>query len=427
MSSSSTTRSGSQTKKRYGEEDVLNFFYKPHTISAMFIGGIITTYYAFSRDEGTSTQDNVKTGLMAGAGIFLLFSMLQMRDSIFQRPHPAVWRIVMGAGVIYLIILVFLLFQSPQDARALVHLLDNRSGISLPERNYAEHCELYTPDDPVSKFRNLWDTINDEYIAAHFIGWWGKTVLIRDASICWTLSILFEVWELTFEFMLPNFKECWWDHIILDILVCNGLGIYCGLLTCRALQMKEYDWTGLWKSPTKTRRSPARPVTPPESSDSPLWRRALQQFTPASYDEFQWGILQSWKRFFSVVILILIFSLVELNAFFMKALLYIPPPRPLNIYRLLLWSAIGLPALREYYQFMADPTNKKFGTMAWLCCATVGVETLIELKYGRGMFPDPAPMHVVIPWAVFVVVFVLGAVVYFTRKAQSESGSKKTK
>lgn len=54
---------------------------------------------------------NMCRGLMAGAFIFLLFSMLQMRDSIFQRPHPAVWRIVMGAGVIYLIILVFLLFQ----------------------------------------------------------------------------------------------------------------------------------------------------------------------------------------------------------------------------------------------------------------------------------------------------------------------------
>eukprot|EP00026_Physarum_polycephalum_P008132 Phypoly_transcript_08210.p1 GENE.Phypoly_transcript_08210~~Phypoly_transcript_08210.p1 ORF type:complete len:481 (+),score=76.53 Phypoly_transcript_08210:162-1445(+) len=423
--SSSYARSGSQkgTKKKYGEEDVLNFFYKPHTITAMIVGGIIMIYFAFSRDDAASTQDNVKTGLMAGAFIFLLFSMLQMRDSIFQRPHPAVWRIVMGAGVIYLFILVFLLFQSPQDARALVHLLDNRSGIALPERNYAEHCELYTPDDPTSPFRHLWDTINDEYIAAHFIGWWGKTVLIRDAGICWTISILFEVWELTFEFMLPNFKECWWDHIILDILVCNGLGIYCGLLTCRYLQMKEYDWAGLWKSPPQSR---AKSSPPAESGDDvPMWRRALRQFTPASYDEFQWGILQSWKRFCAVCILILIFSVVELNAFFLKALLYIPPPRPLNIYRLLLWAAIGLPALREYYQFVTDPTNKKFGTMAWLCCAIVGVETLIELKYGRGQFPDPVPMSVIIPWSIFIVVFVVGTVVYFTTRESGPAASKK--
>jgi hypothetical protein len=60
---SSSTKSGSQkgTKKKYGEEDVLNFFYKPHTISAMIVGGLIMIYFAFSRDDGASTQDNVKT------------------------------------------------------------------------------------------------------------------------------------------------------------------------------------------------------------------------------------------------------------------------------------------------------------------------------------------------------------------------------
>ena len=65
---SSSTKSGgsshrtlSTRKRSYGEEDVLNFFYKPHTISAMIVGGIIMIYFAFSRDEGASTQDNVKT------------------------------------------------------------------------------------------------------------------------------------------------------------------------------------------------------------------------------------------------------------------------------------------------------------------------------------------------------------------------------
>jgi phosphatidylserine synthase 2 len=27
---------------------------------------------------------------------------------------------------------------------------------------------------------------------------------------------------------MPNFAECWWDHIILDVLVCNALGIFLG-------------------------------------------------------------------------------------------------------------------------------------------------------------------------------------------------------
>lgn len=30
--------------------------------------------------------------------------------------------------------------------------------------------------------------------------------------------------QVTFNHMLPNFNECWWDALILDVLVCNWLG-----------------------------------------------------------------------------------------------------------------------------------------------------------------------------------------------------------
>jgi phosphatidylserine synthase 2 len=48
-------------------------------------------------------------------------------------------------------------------------------------------------------------------------------------------------------------------------------------------------------------------------------------------------------------------SLIELNAFYLKYILWVPPPHPLNIIRLCLWLFMGLPALREYYQFVSDP------------------------------------------------------------------------
>ncbi len=35
--------------------------------------------------------------------------------------------------------------------------------------------------------------------------------------------------ELTFQHMLPNFNECWWDSWILDVAVCNFIGIYTGM------------------------------------------------------------------------------------------------------------------------------------------------------------------------------------------------------
>lgn len=44
----------------------------------------------------------------------------------------------------------------------------------------------------------------------------------------WFISIAFELCELTFQHWLPNFNECWWDSWVLDVLVCNAIGIYTG-------------------------------------------------------------------------------------------------------------------------------------------------------------------------------------------------------
>lgn len=53
---------------------------------------------------------------------------------------------------------------------------------------------------------------------------------------------MWEITELAFAHLLPNFIECWWDALVLDVLVCNGFGIWCGLKICQALEMREYKW-----------------------------------------------------------------------------------------------------------------------------------------------------------------------------------------
>ena len=52
------------------------------------------------------------------------------------------------------------------------------------------------------------------------------------------ISVMFEFLEYSLEHQLPNFSECWWDHWILDVLICNGGGTLAGIYTLRWLRLK---------------------------------------------------------------------------------------------------------------------------------------------------------------------------------------------
>ena len=74
-----------------------------------------------------------------------------------------------------------------------------------------------------------------------------------------------------------------------------------------------------------------------------------------------------------VVLLVLSF---DVNVFFLKYALWIPPTNPLNTYRLILWFCCALPAVREYYVYLegntaqgVDSRFRKLGNFAWLAIA----------------------------------------------------------
>ncbi len=40
------------------------------------------------------------------------------------------------------------------------------------------------------------DTLFDEFVIAHVLGWWGKAIMVRNLPLLWVLSIGFEVMEV---------------------------------------------------------------------------------------------------------------------------------------------------------------------------------------------------------------------------------------
>ncbi|TQD77799.1 hypothetical protein C1H46_036703 [Malus baccata] len=234
--------------------------------------------------------------------------------------------------------------------------------LELPEKSYGADCRIYLPENPTNRFKNVYETLFDEFVVAHIVGWWGKAILIRNQPLLWVLSIGFELMELTFRHMLPNFNECWWDSIILDILICNWFGIWAGMHTVRYFDGKTYKWVGLSRQPNIIGKV----------------KRTLGQFTPAQWDKDEWHPLLGPWRFIQVLTLCIVFMTVELNTFFLKFCLWIPPRNPLIVYR--------KPA-------------KKVGAFCWLSVAICIIELLICIKFGHGLYPKPMPYWLVTLWA----------------------------
>jgi len=77
----------------------------------------------FFRNEG-DVQDNIWAGMCCVVFFFLIISVLAFPNGPFTRPHPAVWRIVFGMSVLYLLGLLFLLFQSYKTVNGILVWID---------------------------------------------------------------------------------------------------------------------------------------------------------------------------------------------------------------------------------------------------------------------------------------------------------------
>ncbi|CAE6448392.1 unnamed protein product [Rhizoctonia solani] len=322
----------------------VEFFFKPITLTALTIAMSIMAYIAMSNDVLEEGKDKKRLGVYASICAFLLFSMIQFRDGLFIRPHPAFWRIILG--------------------------------VPLPEKSYAEDCSLTAS--------NLWNAI-DIFCLAHALGWFGKALILRDYWFCWILSIAFELAEYSLQHQLPNFAECWWDHWVLDVLLCNWLGIYVGMRTCAYFEVKHFTWRSIHSTKGVRRKT----------------KRVLKQFTPHDWTEFHWEGTSSFASYCAVFLLLATFLAAELNPFYLKSLLWMEPSHPIIISRLVGVFTCALPAVRELYQYLGHPEKAvRMGQHAWLLFATILTELLIIFKWSRGMFTEPFPTHIKIAWSI---------------------------
>lgn len=383
--------------KDFFDDGTMTYFWRAHRLTALVMFSLVLVYVALWEERAVNDSDyNAKRGIVAVILAFVLFGVTITPDGPFRRPHPVLWRLMLVLSIVYELCLVFLLFQTVDDARQLMQHLDSRLGRPLPEKDYGGNCRLYDPDRPDDPFHNFWDKM-DGFVAVHFFGWWLKTLILRDWWLCMVVSVMFEVIEYTLEHQLPNFSECWWDHWLMDILICNGLGILFGMKTLNYLSMKPYHWRGMWNIPSYRGKL----------------TRILKQFTPYVWTEFDWRPASSLKRWLSMLCIVAFFLVAELNTFTLKFVLWIPPPHFLCLGRLVFFLFWGAVSMRELFQFLDDPKCKKMGTQSCLVFAIIITEVLITLKFDWNTFTKPLPRHITLFWVVGLAGLALWTVWYF--------------
>ena len=386
----------------HGHVTEVDFFdWQPHTV----LGGIALLSILFFVHRwyvSTDVNTNIKIGLGASLWSFCVFGMLHFPDGVMVRPHPIVWRFVMALIIVYMMTIIFFLFQDYKTTRMIIGWYDPSSIPDLEDRSWAEDCSMSTAENPY-----LWlETIFDEFLLAHVLGYLGKMVVLRDWKLVMFISFGFEIVEFSLQHLLPNFKECWWDHVIADVIVCNAGGAVLGWWVLRLIGAKDYEFVELTKVPGVAGKA----------------KRVLAQLVPRSLDRFDWEMFKSFKRFAQIFGLVFVLLLGELNAFTTKLLWNLKPSHHLVLGRLAIYSLAGIPGIREYYDFVAGESKhaSRVGPMAWLVIFTLTLETLWTVKMIREShhryFTAAHPAHIVVPWAIIVALFAVWLVAFFATK-----------
>lgn len=372
------------------EDITLEFFYKPHTLTLLVTVLVGLLYTACVRDN-TDEMLNIYHGALTISGMLVLpISLLLFPNGPFTRPHPAFWRICYGAALWYLFFLIFILFLNIDQVRAVQYYLDP----SLRDaKREIDVVESYASDCSNVTIQTIWDSL-DIFAFAHFWGWGMKALMIRNYGFCWVISVTWELTEIQFTHILPNFEECWWDHWILDVLICNGGGIWLGMQVTKYFEMRKYRWESVLDIDSKTKKI----------------KRCILQFTPESWSPVNWirgGKPTLLSRAFSIFCLSMLWQIIELNTFFSKHFFRYPGSHFYCWGRILFLGLISCPAIKQYYSYATDSRCKRLGNHAWLFIAITLIESIVNIKYGYSELTGTNQWKV-IQW---VFIMALGSIV----------------
>uniref|UniRef100_A0A8D1PEQ1 Phosphatidylserine synthase n=1 Tax=Sus scrofa TaxID=9823 RepID=A0A8D1PEQ1_PIG len=382
------------TESEVYDDGTNTFFWRAHTLTVLFILTCVLGYVTLLEETPQDTAYNTKRGIVASILVFLCFGVTQAKDGPFSRPHPAYWRFWLCVSVVYELFLIFILFQTVHDGRQFLKYVDPRLGVPLPERDYGGNCLIYDADNKTDPFHNVWDKL-DGFVPAHFIGWYLKHrerhVRVPGVQPGAPAAQLQRVLVGPLDHGRACLQRA--GHLLRhedarvavaeDVQVAGPLE-HSNLqgqdeedrLPVHALQLGPLRVeAGLQPAPLA-----GRVRHHPGGKAGPRARGPLGPGLPRTPLCPQ-------------------FLLAELNTFYLKFVLWMPPEHYLVLLRLVFFVNVGGVAMREIYDFMDDPKpHKKLGQQAWLVAAITVTELLIVVKYDPHTLTLSLPFYISQCW-----------------------------
>lgn len=321
---------------------------------------------------------SIKLACASCSILFLLLGILMFPSGPFIKPHPAFWRLVLSLSIIYLMTLTFCLFLTVEQVQSILTYLFGQNILETESEIAAK--EVYATDCNNLSFDKLYMAI-DRYALAHYLGWVAKAILLRSYGLCWLISLTWELTEISFTHVIEHLTECWWDSWILDVALCNGLGIHCGIKIAKFLEMSTYKWESI-----KTK----------DVVSEKLVRLAIK-FSPENWFKIRWiNPKSSPNRVLKLWCLTMIFLVTELNAFFFKHFVNYRSSHILCWGRIIFIAIMGAPAVRQYYIYTTDLEAKNLGSQCWLFIAIIVLELLVNIKYGWTHFEKTKITYIIV-------------------------------
>ena len=369
-----------------------------------------TGLWSLTRDAGDSPEISGRNAIVGIIFAIVVYCMLQTKDGLMVRPHPIVWRAIHGMFLAYFLLVVFFVSLPPYLGISLVHnMLPGIGGGA--EKVLTDHAGKpaphLLPSDCEINMTNLTRQVFSVWFLAHVGGYWGKMCLFRDWKICMKYSIAFELVELSLVWLVPEFEECWWDSVFMDVLGANMIGMILGRWTLKYLSCRDYDWE-------------------PTNRNPPLWTQLKHlaiRFTPFSWSQYHWP--EDEKSFILTALAWISSIVMEFNAFIILHGLLIRPSHWIHTARLLLIGAQAAQSVPEWYEYARGGTTR-IGHNCWLMFVTIGVELLIGLRYGKGgksYGQKSPPLDVVIVWSLF---FILQSAWWIISYLRSRCGKRRS-